>query len=85
MAAIFNLLAVIDWRLGKQGRPCMVDERSESGGDFLLSVLGFAGWIDDGDAILETNPSHHLGQKPEAAQLAPTLFRRQCPLEHQAQ
>ena len=61
-------------------------EGPESCGEFLLIVLGFAGWwIDDGDAILETNLSHHLGQKPEAAQLAPTLFRRQRQLEHQAQ
>ena len=55
----------------------MVYGGSGSGGEFLLIVLGFAGGIDDGEAILETNPSHHLGQKSEATQLAPTLFRRQ--------
>jgi len=51
-----------------------VYDRVESGGGLLWLFISVAGLIDNPQAILKPNSSHHLGQELEAAQLAPAFL-----------
>ena len=63
----------------------LVYDQLESGGDFLLFLLGFSRLFVNRYAILKPDTLDNLRQTLEPPQLAPAFFRRQCQLEHQTQ